>query len=85
MLTITDECGKNFGGVTLSNHLNAELVAFSGGAAGRALLGPILGQGGTAYEVVIKDSAPTATSKTRVTINPKETKSDVANGVDDLK
>lgn len=72
MLTVTNG-GKTVGGKTLEAYLREELAAFrKGGTDGNTLLGPIL-DGSTGYEVVIKDSAPTATSGTRVTINPKET------------
>jgi hypothetical protein len=79
VLTITNGA-RVVGGKSLESYLRAELTAFqNGGPAGAALLGPVLGGGGS-YEVVIKDGVPTATSGTRVTINPTET--NIATAVD---
>src|SRR5689334_14880800 len=70
-------------GMTLSAYLTQELNAhIVASPAAAALLNPVLTGN---YEVVIKENAPTATSGTRVTINPKETKIATANTLNDLK
>jgi len=83
-MKITDSTSTKVGGVTLGDHLLAELKGHQGRSKTAAeLLDPILKV--DAYEVVIKTGVPTATSAKRVTINPDQTKASGATKSDELK